>query len=66
MRDRAEQETMSSTDQADLRAALHNFNTPIAEDTEDDEEIITDLPQEYTESYGTGVHSAREEEISEG
>lgn len=56
MRDQAEQEFVSSTDAEDLSAALHNFNTPLAEETEEEEEVFEDIPQEYTESYGTGVH----------
>lgn len=56
MQDRAEQEFNSSTDQEDLAASLHNFTTPIEDDVELDEENFGDTPQEYTESYGTGVH----------
>ncbi|GFE71382.1 DUF6335 family protein [Chroococcus sp. FPU101] len=47
---------MSITDQEDLNAALKNQGTPVAEDDEPEEINDDDIPQEYTESYGTGVH----------
>jgi Family of unknown function (DUF6335) len=55
----AEHAQASPTDRDDLDAALHNFgsNIPDEEDLDDLEEIADDdVPQEYTESYGTGVH----------
>ncbi|MGI0490006.1 DUF6335 family protein [Pantanalinema rosaneae CENA516] len=58
MRDQAEQEFSSPTDQADLDASLHNFGAPVDDEMESDVEPDTDygdVPQEYTESYGTGV-----------
>lgn len=56
MPDQAEQDYLSTTDQDDLDSALHNFGTPI-EEAEDPEQISDDdIPIEYTESYGTGVH----------
>lgn len=59
MRDQAEQEFISPTDQEDLDASLHNFGAPSEDEIEPDVEDDTnfgDVPQEYTESYGTGVH----------
>lgn len=63
MRDQAEQEFTSPTDAEDLEAALHNLGTPVADDEDDiDADIdredvdLGDIPQAYTESYGTGVH----------
>jgi GAF domain-containing protein len=54
MRDNAEQEFISPTDEEDLEATLNNLEIPIEEDL-DREEILDDVPQELTESYGTGV-----------
>jgi hypothetical protein len=52
----AEQAFLSPTDKEDLAAALHNANIPIESDDDQDEVINDDdIPQEYTESYGTGV-----------
>jgi hypothetical protein len=58
MRDSAEQEFVSPTDGADLESALHNFGAPVEDEVEDadSEEIVSeDIPEAYTESYGTGV-----------
>jgi GAF domain-containing protein len=54
MRDNAEQEFISPTDEEDLEATLNSLEIPIEEDL-DREEILDDVPQELTESYGTGV-----------
>jgi hypothetical protein len=52
----AEQEHLSSTDKEDLDAAVHNANIPVEEETQDEEIIYDDdVPQKYTEAYGTGV-----------
>ena len=51
----------SQTDRDDLESAVHNLggNIERLEDLEEDEEIADDdVPQEITESYGTGVHDA--------
>ncbi|MCY7275990.1 MAG: DUF6335 family protein [Phormidesmis sp. CAN_BIN44] len=49
----------SPTDNDDLESAVHNLggNLEQLEEPEGDEEIAgDDVPQELTESYGTGVH----------
>ncbi len=49
----------SPTDRDDLESAVHNLggNLERLEEPEGDEEIADDdVPQEVTESYGTGVH----------
>lgn len=60
MRDQAEQEFISPTDEDDLESALHNFGAPVEDEIDPNnnlkEENFEDLPQAYTESYGTGVH----------
>lgn len=60
MRDKAEQEFVSPTDEDDLKSALHNFGAPVEDELDSendlDEQNFGDVPQEYTESYGTGVH----------
>lgn len=45
------------SDDADLEAALHNLGGDVADDAdlEEGEADYGDVPQEYTESYGTGV-----------
>lgn len=55
MGEQAEQNSMSTTDLDDLSASLNNLGTP---DTEDNDlnDLEAEIPQEYTESYGTGVH----------
>lgn len=53
-----QQEFRSPTDEEDLDATLHNINVPIDEDEETEAEIFEDVPTEYTQSYGTGVHVA--------
>ncbi|MBW4521944.1 MAG: hypothetical protein KME16_19870 [Scytolyngbya sp. HA4215-MV1] len=52
----------SPTDQSDLESALHTIGNSIPDEAADEimdepegEESSSDLPQEYTESYGTGV-----------
>lgn len=55
MGDQAEQNSMSTTDLDDLSASLNNQGTPDMEDDEDLDDIEAEIPQEYTESYGTGV-----------
>lgn len=54
----AEQAHSSPTDIDDLESALHSSGTPVEPDEEDleDEQDFGEVPQEYTESYGTGVH----------
>jgi hypothetical protein len=52
----AEQPVPSVTDKEDLSAALHNQNIPVEENVNEEEEVYEDVPQQYTESYGTGVH----------
>lgn len=42
---------MQDRDERDLETALNNYDAPDEEEFESEEEI----PQEYTESYGTGV-----------
>jgi len=59
MRDSAEQEFMSPTDDEDLESAVHNFGAPVEDELEDGDEeetVYENVPEEYTESYGTGVH----------
>ncbi len=65
MRDQAEQEFTSPTDREDLEAALHNYGAPVEDEDEneldgdidrDSDAVVEDIPQAYTESYGTGVH----------
>lgn len=59
MADTVEQGFGNPTDEVDLEAALNNIDVaPDEEDLESsgEEEIIDDLPQVVTESYGTGVH----------
>lgn len=51
----AEQAYVSSTDKEDLASATHSSNIPIDDETDQDGEILEDVPQEYSESYGTGV-----------
>jgi Family of unknown function (DUF6335) len=51
----AEQAGKSPTDIDDLESALHNSGAPVEEDELEDEQDFGDVPQEYTESYGTGV-----------
>jgi hypothetical protein len=51
-----EQDFVSSTDQEDLESVLHSSDTPVDDDTNQPGEIFVNVPQEYTESYGTGVH----------
>lgn len=53
--DQAEHSVRSSTDQEDLDAALHNTNIPIEEESKPEGEVLEGVPQEYSESYGTGV-----------
>lgn len=51
----------SPTDRDDLESVVHNLggNLERLEEPEGDEEIADDdVPQEITESYGTGVHDA--------
>lgn len=58
MRDSAEQEFISPTDEEDLESALHNFGAPVEDEVDDPnqaETVYENVPQEYTESYGTGV-----------
>lgn len=57
MPDAAEQDRRSPTDNDDLESALHNFGAPVEDELEgeDTEQDFGDVPQEYTESYGTGV-----------
>lgn len=46
------------SDDADLEAALHNLGGDVSDEDEndlEDEQDFGDIPQEYTESYGTGV-----------
>ncbi|GAP93783.1 DUF6335 family protein [Leptolyngbya sp. NIES-2104] len=47
------------SDEADLEASLHNLGGDVEDDFEnedlEDEQDYGDVPQEYTESYGTGV-----------
>ena len=55
----AEYAEASQTDRDDLESAVHNLggNIEALEEPEGDEEIADDdVPQEMTESYGTGVH----------
>lgn len=55
----AEHARRSPTDNDDLESALHNFGAPVEDEIDDedleDEQDFGDVPQEYTESYGTGV-----------
>jgi hypothetical protein len=59
MPDTTDQDFNSPTDQDDLDATLHNLDdVPLDEDLDEYdgvEEDLDALPQEYTESYGTGV-----------
>jgi hypothetical protein len=58
MRNSAEQEFISPTDEEDLESALHNFGAPVEDEVDDpnqEETVYENVPQEYTESYGTGV-----------
>lgn len=57
MSESAEQNSMSTTDLDDLSASLKNQGTPDIEDDEDLDDIGAEVPQEYTESYGTGVQA---------
>ncbi|MBD1823343.1 hypothetical protein H6F51_12715 [Cyanobacteria bacterium FACHB-DQ100] len=45
------------SDDADLEAALHNLGGDVYDEEDDleEEQDFGDVPQEYTESYGTGV-----------
>lgn len=61
MRDQAEQEFSSPTDQEDLEASLNNSGDTSSGDISVDEDVnrednLENIPQELTESYGTGVH----------
>ena len=58
MADATGQGYRNPTDEVDLEATLNNIDVaPDAEDLDEaGEELISDLPQEVTESYGTGVH----------
>lgn len=50
--------TRNPTDEDDLESALHNLGGTVSDDSDPElgEEIdYGDVPQEYTESYGTGV-----------
>ncbi len=51
----SEQAYVSSTDKEDLASATHGSNIPIDDETDQDGEILDDVPQQYSESYGTGV-----------
>lgn len=51
----AEQAFPSSTDKEDLSATLHNMDIPLKDDEGEEGEVYEGVPQEYTESYGTGV-----------
>lgn len=56
MADRAEENINTSTTEDDLEATLQNVAMPIEDDSDEQLELeIDDAPQEYTESYGTGV-----------
>ncbi|MFW6360006.1 MAG: hypothetical protein ACOC0N_12440 [Chroococcales cyanobacterium] len=52
MRESAEQEFRSQTDEDDLNAALHNMNIPIEETPNQEEEVFEEVPRKYTESKG--------------
>lgn len=63
MNDR-EQDFISATDRDDLDASLQSSTIPLEDDMDleldqdnfEQEEDFDDIPEEYTESYGTGVH----------
>lgn len=51
----AEQAHLSSTDKADLNAAVHNANIPIDEGSQDEEIMVSDAAtQESTENPSAG------------
>jgi hypothetical protein len=61
MRDQAEQEFSSPTAEEDLEASLSNSGDTSSRDISIDEDVDRqdspeNIPQELTESYGTGVH----------
>ncbi|MGP1384193.1 MAG: hypothetical protein ACTS2F_11590 [Thainema sp.] len=51
----AEQAHVSSTDKEDLASATHSTNIPVEDETDQSGEVLEDVPQRYSESYGTGV-----------
>ena len=48
----------SPTDRDDLESVVHNLGGNLERLEEDEEIADDDVPQEITESYGTGVHDA--------
>ncbi|HTL87943.1 MAG TPA: DUF6335 family protein [Leptolyngbya sp.] len=43
------------SDEADLESSLHNLGGEVEDEDPGEEQNFGDVPQEYTESYGTGV-----------